>query len=159
VQSQSLDGAAKFLHSCASTGADVGKFSYRPGDHPTAPMSAIGVLATEWFQTRRDSSTLAGGGRYLMANQPEPANHDVYYWYHATQAMRGLGGKSWDTWREKIRELLVNSQAREGCAAGSWDPTQPNQDAWGRQGGRVMVTSFSCLTLEVLIGNSAAIQH
>ena len=36
-----------------------------------------------------------------------------------------------------------------GCAAGSWDPAKPVDDPWGSQGGRLMVTSLSCLTLEV----------
>ena len=33
--------------------------------------------------------------------------------------------------------------------AGSWDPHKPEPDAWGNQGGRLMVTSLSALTLEV----------
>jgi hypothetical protein len=48
-----------------------------------------------------------------------------------------------------MRKILVESQEKEGCAAGSWNPTQPTDDAWGAQGGRLMVTSLSCLTLEV----------
>jgi len=35
------------------------------------------------------------------------------------------------------------------CSAGSWDPNKPTKDAWGEPGGRLMMTSLSCLTLEV----------
>jgi hypothetical protein len=41
---------------------------------------------------------------------------------------------------------LIESQVKEGCAAGSWDP---DEDRWGASGGRLMVTSLSALTLEI----------
>jgi hypothetical protein len=48
-----------------------------------------------------------------------------------------------------MRKLLIETQIKEGCASGSWDPDEPQQDAWGHHGGRIMVTSLSCLTLEI----------
>jgi hypothetical protein len=48
-----------------------------------------------------------------------------------------------------MRRVLIETQTKEGCAAGSWDPNSPKQDPWGRIGGRLMQTSLSCLTLEV----------
>jgi hypothetical protein len=48
-----------------------------------------------------------------------------------------------------MRKILIESQATKGCAAGSWDPELPVKDAWGAHGGRIMMTSLSCLTLEV----------
>ena len=55
----------------------------------------------------------------------------------------------WDAWNRKMRRVLIESQEREGCASGSWDPDRPTVDAWGGQGGRLMMTSFNTLTLEV----------
>ena len=59
-----------------------------------------------------------------------------------------MNGYEWDTWNRKMRELLVHTQVRntKDCANGSW---APENDAWGRRGGRLMQTSLSCLTLEV----------
>ena len=37
----------------------------------------------------------------------------------------------------------------KGCDAGSWDPKLPFPDTQASSGGRLMVTSLSCLTLEV----------
>jgi hypothetical protein len=48
-----------------------------------------------------------------------------------------------------MRKLLIDTQEKEGCAAGSWNPDKPGKDAWGGPGGRVMITSLSALTLEV----------
>ena len=48
-----------------------------------------------------------------------------------------------------MRKVLIDAQDKTGCTAGSWDPQKPSADAWGQIGGRMMVTSLSCLTLEV----------
>jgi hypothetical protein len=43
----------------------------------------------------------------------------------------------------------IESQIKEGCAMGSWDPDKPSKDAWSEQGGRLMLTSLNALSLEV----------
>ena len=92
----------------------------------------------------------ASGSKYLMANLPDAnANRNIYYWYYATQVMHNMQGDDWETWDLKMRRTLKKTQERQGCAAGSWDPDKPTADAWGQHGGRVMMTSLSCLTLEV----------
>jgi hypothetical protein len=50
-----------------------------------------------------------------------------------------------------MRRRLVESQNVEYgcCARGSWDPNGPVKDQWGAQGGRLMITSLSLLTLEI----------
>ena len=45
--------------------------------------------------------------------------------------------------------VLAASQVKTGCASGSWDPETPAIDAWGKYGGRLFLTSLSCLPLEV----------
>jgi hypothetical protein len=63
--------------------------------------------------------------------------------------MHNVPGPEWDAWNRQMRRILIDTQERSGCAAGSWDPARPVDDPWGNQGGRLMVTSLSCLTLEV----------
>ena len=63
--------------------------------------------------------------------------------------MHNVPGPQWDDWNRQMRRILIESQEKTGCAAGSWDPNKPDPDPWGNQGGRLMVTSLSCLTLEV----------
>jgi len=45
--------------------------------------------------------------------------------------------------------VLIESQIKEGCAAGSWDPWRPTKESIGDRGGRLCVTGLATLTLEV----------
>ncbi|HEX3999305.1 MAG TPA: prenyltransferase/squalene oxidase repeat-containing protein [Pirellulales bacterium] len=156
VKPAALDGAKNFLASCQPA-EHVGWFCYQPEAGATPPMTAVGLLASQDLKMDRTDPVILGGSALLLANQPQAENRNIYYWYYATQALHNLAGKeseftsnkNWDTWNRKIRKLLVETQAREGCAAGSWDPDKPNKDAWGPYGGRIMQTSLSCLTLEI----------
>jgi hypothetical protein len=112
-------------------------------------MTAVGLLCWQYLNMPRDNPTMLGGAAYLAAHQPEARQRSLYYWYYATQVMHNLLGKPWDDWNRRMRRILVESQVREGCAAGSWDPLRPTRDALGEPGGRLCVTSLSTLILEV----------
>jgi cell division septation protein DedD len=84
-----------------------------------------------------------------MANQPNPQARNNYYWYYATQVMHNVPGPDWDTWNRQMRRVLIESQCKEGCAEGSWDPVKPTKEALADQAGRLALTSLSALTLEV----------
>ncbi len=112
-------------------------------------MSAVGLLCSQYLRAGRGDPVIVGGVQYLMANPPDEQARDIYYWYYATQVMHNMNNSDWDAWNRKLRRILVDTQIREGCAAGSWDPDKPVRDAWGVQGGRIMTTSLSALTLEV----------
>ncbi len=84
-----------------------------------------------------------------MQRLPDMKARDTYYWYYGTQVLHNVPGREWDTWNRQMRRVLIDSQVKEGCAAGSWDPHEPSPDPWRAEGGRIMVTSLACLTLEV----------
>ncbi len=111
-------------------------------------MTAVGLLGRQYLGVKRDSPMLTGGMKYLMNHLPDEKVPNTYYWYYGTHVMHNMSGTQWDTWNRKIRDILVRTQVRDvnSCANGSWDPAK---DAWGRQGGRVMTTSLSTLTLLV----------
>jgi hypothetical protein len=114
-------------------------------------VSAIGHLCNQYLGAGRNDPQIAGGVQYIMANLPDLRNragHNVYYWYYASQALHNLADKDWEKWNQAVKAILLDSQAREGCAAGSWDPDKPIHDAYGGAG-RIMLTSLSCLNLEV----------
>jgi hypothetical protein len=155
VNPATLEGTKKWLSSVSAGGAgggsagSAGRFSYQPDSGPTPPMSAVGILCNQYLHAGRADPVITGGVQLLMANQPDETNHNIYYWYYATQVMHNMADKDWDVWNRKMRTILIKSQATAGCASGSWDPDKPNKDAWGPYGGRVMMTSLSALTLEV----------
>jgi hypothetical protein len=112
-------------------------------------MTAVGLLCSQYLGAKRDDPVIVGGLEYLSRRKPDMSDHNTYYWYYATQVMHNVPGPQWDEWNRTMRRLLVESQDTKGCAAGSWNPNQPEPDRWATQGGRLMVTSFCTLTLEV----------
>jgi hypothetical protein len=126
-----------------------GRFSYREDGPPTPSMTAIGLLITQYLGAPAQDPTIVGGTQYLMDNPPNLDERDTYYWYYATQVLHHLADSNWDTWNRSVRRILVESQITSGCPSGSWSPTVPTKDVWGMQGGRLMLTSLSALTLEV----------
>jgi hypothetical protein len=145
VQTSVLEGAKRFLKT-VSNGA--GQFSYIPGNGMSPSMSAVGMLCSQYLGAPKDDPIMKGGQAYLMRNMPNPNNPNIYYWYYATQVMHNIPGPEWDTWNRAMRRTLIESQNNtKTCAAGSWDP---DKDHWGKEaGGRIFMTSLSCLTLEV----------
>lgn len=149
VSPRTLEGVEKWLRS-VSSGQYGGFFAYQPGQRPSPTMTAVGLLCRQYLGAARDDASLGEGAKHLLENPPAVGErHDIYYWYYATQVLHNLQGDDWKKWNLKMRQVLVDTQVRKGCGAGSWDPAKPHRDIWGERGGRLMVTSLSCLTLEV----------
>ena len=83
--------------------------------------------------------------RSLPEWDPEAGSCDMYYWYYGTYAMFQVGGRHWKAWNSAMKSAVLDSQRRDGSAAGSWDPAGP----WGMTGGRVYSTATMALSLEV----------
>jgi hypothetical protein len=148
VSPQAIEGAHKWL-ALVAKGKHKGLFSYNTETPATPAMSSVGLLCTQYFGAKRDDPAIQEGIAYLMGLLPKADERDTYYWYYATQVMHNVPGPEWDTWNRQMRRVLIESQVKEGCAAGSWDPDEPSPDPWGKRGGRIMITSLCCLTLEV----------
>jgi hypothetical protein len=147
VNPASLELARKWLDGVGK-GTSKGLFSYRPNVPESNTMTAVGLLCTQYLGASRGDPRIVEGTAFLMANLPAIEARNVYYWYYAAQVMHNQPGPQWDQWNRRMRRILVQSQATKGCASGSWDPDRP-KDPWGGQGGRLMMTSLSALTLEV----------
>jgi hypothetical protein len=148
VNTQTLENAKKWL-AAVSKGSMHGMFAYQPYKNPTPTMTAIGMLSWQYLGMRADDSAMVEGKHYLLQNLPENGMRNTYYWYYGTQVMHNLLGKDWDAWNRPMRRALIETQCHAGCAAGSWDPENPTLDAWSEQGGRIVTTAFSTLTLEI----------
>jgi len=112
-------------------------------------MTAVGLLCSQYMGMRREDAVMIDGIKYLMGNMPNPRGRNIYFWYYATQVLHNVPGPDWDKWNRQMRRVLIESQCKEGCAAGSWDPAKPAKEALADQGGRLCLTSLSALTLEV----------
>jgi hypothetical protein len=152
VNPATIESAKRLLKSVTKTtdvGVATGKFSYMPDSPETPAISAVGILCSQRLGVRKEDPLIANGVKYLMKNKPDENKRNLYYWLYGTQVLHNVSGKDWDAWNRQVRKILVESQEHDGCAAGSWDPDKPTRDAWSPTGGRLMATSFACLTLEV----------
>ncbi|HJT77598.1 MAG TPA: prenyltransferase/squalene oxidase repeat-containing protein, partial [Gemmataceae bacterium] len=144
VPPQALDGVKRWLRSVEGNRPVGGLFGYQ-SPNPTPAMTAQGLLCLQYLGTRRDDPRMRAGTDYLLAHLPQRGVESSYYWYHATQVMYHVQGKHWKAWNDKLRDLLVSTQATQGGLAGSWQPT----DAREKVGGRLCATSLRLLMLEV----------
>ncbi|MGC3970072.1 MAG: terpene cyclase/mutase family protein [Pirellulales bacterium] len=118
-------------------------YGYQGPTKGDATMTAIGLLCRMYGGWPRSQAALARGIRTL--SKRGPSEHDLYYNYYATQVLRHYGGPEWTDWNLKMRDYLVETQAKEGHASGSWYFA----DKHGDQGGRIYNTAMSLLILEV----------
>jgi hypothetical protein len=136
------------------------QYTYRPESqiahqrNASLAMTAEGLLMRLYMGWDRAHPQFVAGVEHLRQNLPSIGTRtqplrDSYYWYYATQVMFQAQGDAWNDWNERLRNLLINSQAQSGPLAGSWDPRGAVPDRWGLEGGRLYVTAMHLLMLEV----------
>jgi hypothetical protein len=98
----------------------AGGFGYTgPGQGPQT--TAAGILSMQLLGQQDDPSVKAA--LPILAAVPVAWGHKegpqyfYYFHYYAIQAQYQAGGKTWDDWHPRIRELLLSKQNRDG----SWD--------------------------------------
>jgi hypothetical protein len=141
VPPKTIKGAANFLNSVQQeSGAMYGYTS--PGRGPAT--SAIGLLCRMYLGWNHDEPALERGVQLLSKQGPSESN--MYFNYYATQVLHHYEGELWTKWNAKMRDYLVNSQARAGHERGSWFF---GHDHSSEQGGRLYTTAMCAMTLEV----------
>lgn len=149
VQSKAVQGCRKYLDR-AATDPNGTSYAYLPGQGASPVMTAEALLGRQYLGWNRESPALRVGAAQVAANLLESRDRNIYYWYYATQLLHNMQGPAWQVWNRKVRDGLVAMQVTgKGCDYGSWHPTIPQPDVWGREAGRHFVTSLSLLTLEV----------
>jgi hypothetical protein len=115
--------------------------------------SATGFLCREYlgWTSRRPELAKGVDQMALPQNFVTKEAPNIYFLFYATNVMHHFGGKNWETWNPKARDLLIELQDQgldpnHSHQKGSWSPLG---DAYAKQGGRLMFTSLSLLTLEV----------
>jgi hypothetical protein len=150
VPNDSFNRVAVFLDSVADPNG-MGYGYNAPGAAP--PTSAAGFLCREYlgWTSRRPELAKGVDKLALPENFVSKEAPNIYYVFYATQVMHHFGGKNWETWNSKTRDLFIElqDQSKEyghSHQKGSWSPLG---DTYAKQGGRLMFTSLAILTLEV----------
>jgi hypothetical protein len=109
--------------------------------------TAIGALCRMYMGGAKSEPGIQAAIESLSKRGPSAS--DVYYNYYAAQALfhyTGGQGPRWKLWNDKMRGMLVESQAKTGHEAGSWAPGKGHA---AEKGGRLFTTAMSTMTLEV----------
>jgi hypothetical protein len=146
VPASTVHGASVFLDAAQVDGG--AGYCYEPGLENTykPTTSAIGLLCRMYLGWKHDNEKLTEGVKRIAAIGPSTDN--VYYNYYAAQLLfqyTGGEGELWETWNTKLRNFLIDAQAKEGHEKGSWFLTGHHSGA----GGRLYSTAMCCMTLEV----------
>ena len=130
-----------------------GEDGVRNGNSSPA-LTAAAMMIRRFNGMSPSNALLRKGAENTRAVPPDWKHKDFYFWYYATYAMHNMGGEYRIWWNAKIRDLLLEHQAKDGDNAGSWDP---KDDHWAGRGGRVYTTALGALCLEVYYRYSDAL--
>lgn len=122
---------------------DGARYGYTgPGAGPAT--TASGLLNRRRLGWTQDHPAFQRGIAALSSIGPSRTN--LYFDLFATAAMRQADEDSWNKWQAALVPTLVDSQAKEGHAVGSWSITG---DHGSGAGGRVYCTAFAVMTLGI----------
>jgi len=145
VPAATQEGVRRWLKSVEGNQPVGGKFGYT--DRNVSPaMSAEGLLCLQFLGTSRNDPAMRAGADYLLTQLPEKSQGATsYYWYYGTQVMYHMQGNYWQEWNAALRDMVVETQIKDGHMAGTWNPI----DNWEHRGGRIYSTSIKLLLLEI----------
>jgi hypothetical protein len=144
VPPTTMELAGNYLDTVQSDGGAT--YCYRRGTAPNDAISAEGLLCRMYTGWTKRNAALGNGMTLLMQNHmPRREAPNIYYWYYGTQVAHHMGGREWERWNLTMRDILTDTQIREGPNAGAWEPQGPHASS----GGHLYMTSLACCSLEV----------
>jgi Tol biopolymer transport system component len=145
VPTETHEGIRRWLKSVEGNRPVGGQFGYT--NRTVSPaMSAEGLLCLQFLGTGRNDPAMRAGADYLLTQLPDVKQGKTsYYWYYGTQVMYHMQGNYWQDWNTALRDMVVNTQIKDGHMAGTWNPV----DNWEKRGGRLYSTSMKLLLLEI----------
>lgn len=140
INSTALYRAGQFLDQLQSDRGS--RYGYKDLE-PRPATTAIGLFSRMILGWNQFHPALVQGVHYL--DELGPSEDDIYFNYYATLVLNHFDGPSWPSWNERMREQLINDQAKGGHENGSWYYEHEHSQA----GGRLYNTCLSIMTLEV----------
>lgn len=104
----------------------------------------IGILSRMFMGVKSHHPAVTLVASKIAAGGPDAG--DMYYNYYANQVMFQFGGQQWEDWQKKLTPVLVDSQAKDGHAVGTWYFDEGDQGA--TKAGRLYCTSLALMCLE-----------
>jgi hypothetical protein len=155
VPAKTFENAIKYVHSCAHP---AGGYGYAgPGQGPQT--SAAGALALQLLG-KPDDPGIPKTIEYLSTVPVQwgggNPNYFYYFHYYAIQAFYQAGGKAWNEWHPRVREMLLKNQGTDG----SWDVPPGSAEA-GSVGAesKIYGTAMATLILNIYMHYLPAYQR
>jgi len=153
VPDRTLGGCRRWISGHVGRDGRVGYASRSTG---TTALLGVGYFVSSVLgRTARTPSLAATADRLALSMPRWPSDRDdgahsygtadPSHWYYGSLGAYQIGGGTWTAWEERLRSMLLEHQERAGDAIGSW----PSRGQTGRHGGRVVMTAFCALCLEV----------
>jgi squalene cyclase len=115
VKDEVLKDAIAYIRSCYN--AEIGGFSYQPGQYPGFARTAAGVCVLQ-LTGEYKAGEIDKAVEYLKKNF-DSREHYWYGHYYASHAMHQVGGKDWKEWYEKMNKTWLPWQKSDGSWSGS----------------------------------------
>jgi hypothetical protein len=141
-----IEKAIAYVRSCAHPN---GGYAYQAGGGPSPPTIAAGILSLQLLGKFDDPTIPKAVGE--LAKVPiqwgTAVQYFYYFHYYAIQASYQIGGKQWNDWHPKVREMLLEKQNGDG----SWNvPDGTAEASEGTVGpNKVYWTAMASLVLEI----------
>jgi hypothetical protein len=143
VPAETINKAIGYVRSCAVAS---GGYSYSSGGGVSVQMAAAGALALQLLgQYNEESIFKSADYMNTLSIRWGSGGPSYFYYFHyyAMQAHYQAGGKYWNAWHPKVREILLANQNADGswitppgCSVEAADPYP---------------TAMACLVLEVYL--------
>jgi hypothetical protein len=150
VPDATIQKAIKYVQSC---GSPAGGYGYSgAGQGPQT--SAAGALSMQLLG-KADDPNVPRTMAYLQGFTPQwGANVQYFYYFHyyAIQAHYQFGGKEWNEWHPRVREMLLSHQNKDPKKDdyGSWDvPGGTAEAGYAPADNKVYPTALATLVLNI----------
>jgi hypothetical protein len=151
VPQKTLENAVKYVQNCSPPDGPGFAYSGAGAGPQTTPAGILSLQLLGHPNDKRIPRSLD----YLATLKPDwpgPVQYFYYHHYYAIQAMYQAGGKHWNDWHPKIRELLLSKQNQDG----SWDvPPGSAEAAYGQP----YATPIAILVLNIYLHYLPAYQR
>ncbi|HEY7313045.1 MAG TPA: prenyltransferase/squalene oxidase repeat-containing protein, partial [Gemmataceae bacterium] len=154
VPQQTFEKAIKYVRSCAGP---TGGYAYQgAGSGPQT--SAAGALSLQLLG-KGDDANIPRTMTYLttIPVQWGGGNPQYFYYFHyyAIQAFYQAGGKEWNDWHPRVRELLLEKQNKDG----SWDVPGGSEANLVTPTSKIYSTAMATLVLNIYMHYLPAYQR
>ncbi|MFZ4396096.1 MAG: prenyltransferase/squalene oxidase repeat-containing protein [Kiritimatiellia bacterium] len=151
VPEETIRKAIAFVRSCTVA---AGGFSYQPGGGLSPQMAAAGTLSLQLlgqYDDDRIGPAVDAVTRMPVVWGQSHIQYFFYFHYYAIQASYQAGGRNWNLWHPRVREMMLASQQADG----RW--TLP--PGYSNEPGEIYPTAMAALILEIYMHYLPAYQR